>query len=53
VRILPAQPGDVERTWADVSRARDELGWEPEVDLDSGLDLFVDWFRNEGAEVTR
>ena len=53
VRILPAQPGDVERTWADVSRARDELGWEPGVDLDSGLDLFVDWFRKEGAEVIR
>jgi UDP-glucuronate 4-epimerase len=53
VRALPPQPGDVERTWADVSRARDELGWEPRVDLDSGLDLFVDWFRREGAEVTR
>ncbi|HEX5043084.1 MAG TPA: GDP-mannose 4,6-dehydratase [Candidatus Polarisedimenticolaceae bacterium] len=53
VRALPPQPGDVERTWADVSRAREELGWEPRVDLDSGLDLFVDWFRREGAEVTR
>ncbi|HET9300923.1 MAG TPA: GDP-mannose 4,6-dehydratase [Candidatus Polarisedimenticolaceae bacterium] len=53
VRAMPAQPGDVERTWADVSRARQELGWEPKVDLDSGLDLFVDWFRREGAEVTR
>jgi len=53
VRVLPAQPGDVERTWADVSRAREELGWEPTVDLDSGLDLFVEWFRKEGAEVAR
>lgn len=53
VRAMPAQPGDVERTWADVSRAREELGWEPRVDLDSGLELFVDWFRREGAEVTR
>ncbi len=53
VRAMPAQPGDVERTWADVSRARQELGWEPRVDLDSGLDLFVEWFRREGAEVTR
>jgi UDP-glucuronate 4-epimerase len=52
VRALPAQPGDVERTWADVSRAREELGWEPRVDLDSGLDLFVEWFRGERAEVT-
>jgi len=53
VRAMPAQPGDVERTWADVSRARQELGWEPRVDLDSGLDLFVEWFRREGAEVPR
>ena len=53
VRVLPAQPGDVERTWADVSRAREELGWEPTTDLDAGLDHFVDWFRREGAEVAR
>jgi UDP-glucuronate 4-epimerase len=53
VRVLPPQPGDVERTWADVSRARAELGWEPKVDLDSGLDRFLEWFRGEGREERR
>ncbi len=45
VRSLPQQPGDVRRTWADVSRARAELGWEPRVGLDEGLDRFVAWVR--------
>jgi UDP-glucuronate 4-epimerase len=45
VRQLPMQPGDVERTWADVSRVERELDWRPEVDLDRGLSLFLDWFR--------
>jgi UDP-glucuronate 4-epimerase len=49
VRVLPPQPGDVERTWADVSRARADLSWEPTVDLDRGIDLFLDWFRREAA----
>jgi UDP-glucuronate 4-epimerase len=48
VRRLPAQPGDVERTWADVALARNDLGWEPRVDLDRGLDLFLDWFGEDG-----
>jgi len=49
VRVLPPQPGDVERTWADVTRAREELGWAALVDLDSGIGSFLDWFRREAA----
>jgi UDP-glucuronate 4-epimerase len=45
VRELPMQPGDVDRTWADVSRVERELGWRAEVDIDRGLALFLDWFR--------
>jgi len=41
----PSQPGDVPRTFADVSRAREELGYDPRVDLDEGLRRFVDWYR--------
>jgi UDP-glucuronate 4-epimerase len=44
VRLLPAQPGDVERTWADIARASRELEWRPQVSLDEGLDRFVAWF---------
>ena len=53
VRVLPSQPGDVERTWADVSRAREELGWEPQVDIDRGITLFLEWFRAQPPEGRR
>lgn len=44
---LPFQPGDVERTWADVSLAESELGWKPQVPFDEGLALFLDWFEEQ------
>ncbi len=33
----PVQPGDVDRTWADLTRSRDELGYEPRVAFGDGL----------------
>ncbi len=47
VRRLPPQPGDVERTWADIGRAREELGWQPRVGLEDGLASFLEWFREQ------
>jgi UDP-glucuronate 4-epimerase len=44
IEHLPAQPGDVPRTWADITRARTILGYEPQVTLDEGLRRFVVWF---------
>jgi UDP-glucuronate 4-epimerase len=41
---LPPQPGDIPRTWADISRARDLLGYEPRVGIEEGLRRFVAWF---------
>lgn len=43
----PDQPGDVPSTWADTSRARTELDWEPQVSLDEGLVRFRDWLAGE------
>lgn len=45
IRRLPMQPGDVDRTWADIARAKNELEWEPEKSIDDGLKLFLDWYR--------
>lgn len=45
IERLPTQPGDVERTYADVSRAQEELGYAPATSLDVGLERFVAWFR--------
>lgn len=44
VRQLAMQAGDVDRTWADVDRARRELDWAPQTSIDQGLDLFLEWF---------
>ncbi|MCZ6695494.1 MAG: GDP-mannose 4,6-dehydratase [Acidobacteria bacterium] len=38
-------PGDVVATWADVSKARRLLGYEPAVMIEEGLKLFVEWYR--------
>ncbi len=43
IEQLPAQPGDVERTWADITRARLLLGYEPCTPLREGIRSFVRW----------
>ena len=40
----PMQPGDVERTWADISRAGRDLDWQPDVPIEEGVRRFVDWY---------
>ncbi len=40
----PRHPADVGATWANISKARDLLGWQPEVDLETGLELTVSWY---------
>ncbi|MCA9547537.1 MAG: GDP-mannose 4,6-dehydratase, partial [Myxococcales bacterium] len=50
VRHLPSQPGDVSTTYADVSRARAELGYDPKVSMPEGIARFVEWFqRTDGG----
>ena len=41
----PIQPGDVPITFADISKARTMLGYDPQVKAAQGIPLFVDWFR--------
>ena len=45
----PAQPGDVPITFADVSKARAKLGYNPRVKIDAGIPLFVEWFQKTSA----
>lgn len=35
--------GDTEHTWAHIGKAKEELGWEPKIDIDSGLKRFLHW----------
>ena len=41
----PLQPGDVDRTYADVAKARVQLGYRPSTDIQTGLARFVEWLR--------
>jgi UDP-glucuronate 4-epimerase len=49
IEYLPAQPGDVPITYADVSKAARLLGYSPKVPIREGLRRFVSWYR-ERAE---
>jgi UDP-glucuronate 4-epimerase len=46
---LPLQPGDVERTFADISRARSLLGYAPTTSVTDGIPKFVEWFRAQAV----
>lgn len=43
----PWQPGDMERTYADITRAGKDLGYAPKVSLAEGLERTVDWVKGE------
>lgn len=44
--LLPMQPGDVERTFADSSAAFEAFGFRPSTSLRNGMERTVDWFRS-------
>jgi len=46
IRYLPEQPGDPPHTCADISRARQLLGFEPATPIAEGIRKFVAWYRN-------
>ena len=43
----PLQPGDVQQTYADISKARKEIGYNPQYDLKTGIRNFVQWYHAE------
>jgi UDP-glucuronate 4-epimerase len=44
IKTLPDQPGDVHQTFADISKAKRLLNYEPQVQLEEGLQRFYNWF---------
>ena len=41
----PMQPGDVAQTFADISKARELLGYDPQTKIEKGIEKFTEWFR--------
>ena len=44
LELLPMQPGDVRATEADVSRLVSDLGYRPQIDVETGVRRFVEWY---------
>ena len=47
IKQLPMQPGDVNRTFADISKAKSLLGYQPKTSFKDGIIRFVEWYRNQ------
>lgn len=45
IEILPMQPGDVERTYADISEAKEAFGYEPKMSFEDGIEKFIKWYK--------
>ena len=44
--FLPLQPGDMPETYADITKAKKILGWEPKTKIEEGVKKFVEWYRD-------
>jgi UDP-glucuronate 4-epimerase len=45
LKVLPMQPGDVKRTYADITKARKILGYHPVTAFEDGIEKFVQWYK--------
>jgi UDP-glucose 4-epimerase len=53
IRRAPKRPGDIYLTYFDCTKAQRELGWKAEVDLEKGMHLTVDYFKENLGMVDR
>ncbi len=44
--LLPMQPGDVAKTFADISHLKNVTQYTPKTDIRDGVKKFVDWYKN-------
>jgi UDP-glucuronate 4-epimerase len=53
VEYEPLHPADALANWADASKAKALLGWEPQVSINEGVDRLVDWYLKERSWVSQ
>ena len=46
INQLPMQPGDVYKTYADITKANKLLGYVPNTSFEEGIKKFVDWYKS-------
>jgi len=45
IKQLPMQPGDVDRTFADISKAKKLIGYYPKTSFKEGIERFIKWYK--------
>ena len=45
IKQLPMQPGDVDRTYADITKAKKLIGYEPKTTFEEGIRKFINWYK--------
>lgn len=46
INRMPMQPGDVEITYADITKAEKLLGYNPKTNIEQGMKEFIEWYKN-------
>ena len=46
-KVMPEQPGDVPKTYADITKAKELLGYNPSTDIKQGLQKFYEWYSSK------
>ena len=46
IKQLPLQPGDVNITYADITKAQKLIGYNPKTPFENGIKKFIEWYRN-------
>ena len=47
IQRLPMQPGDVDITFANIEKAKNLLGYQPNTSISEGLKKFMDWYESK------
>jgi UDP-glucuronate 4-epimerase len=46
IQFMGMQPGDVEKTYADIEHSTKKLGYKPTTSINEGIPQFINWFKN-------
>jgi len=51
IKIKQLPPGDIKATYADISKAKKLLNWQPKINIEKGLKEFVNWYKKEDFKI--
>jgi len=46
INFMDIQPGDVQKTFANIDKARNKLGYQPKISIDKGIPKFIKWYKS-------